>query len=144
MLIPGLFAVFLVLASGILAASHRRSWRAAKEQALEGEALEFAHGQYRRRIQTSGMIALTGVLIFIGQWISGGVLVLLFYLAVVLIILWIMLLAMADGLATRVHFSRLQKDELMDQIRLQADLKRAKNDLDFAERRGRNGKQDEA
>lgn len=144
MLIPGLFTVVLVLISGLLIWFHLHSWRAAREQDLEGEAFDFVHSQYRRRMQTSAMIALVGVLIFIGQWVRGGLLVLFFWLAVVLIVFWIMLLAMADVLATRVHFSRLRRDELMDQIRLQGDLNRAKIDREAAERRGRNGKEDEA
>ncbi len=113
MLIHSLFAVALVLIGGVLVGLHLRSWRSARERDLEGEEFEFAHGQYRRRMQTSAMVSLVGVLIFIGQWVSGGVLVLFFWLAVVLIVVWIMLLAMADVMATRVHFYLFRKYELI-------------------------------
>jgi hypothetical protein len=122
MLPIAIVSTMLVLASVLLILVHRRTARRAAEVFGAPEEREFAASQYRRRVQTSAMIGLVGVLLFAGQWVEHPIGVLVYWLAVVLLVVWIMLLALADVVATRTHFSRLRRGSLVEHARLQAEL----------------------
>lgn len=129
---PFLVAAISILAvAGALVAWHVRAWRRAKSARLSAGDLKFAFEQYRRRMQTSAMLGLVGTLIFAGQWVTAPLAVLLYWLGVVVLIVWIMLLAGADMLATRLHFAQAETEQHLKQVKLHAALE--------AERRKHNG-----
>ena len=68
------------------------------------------------------MLALVGGLICGGPWVTAPLAVLLYWLAVVVLILWIMLLAGADMLATRMHFAQIETHQHLKQVKLRAAL----------------------
>ncbi|MCE9544420.1 MAG: hypothetical protein K8T25_02700 [Planctomycetia bacterium] len=76
---------------------------------LAGEELDFRHRQFRRRLQASLMIAAVGVVLVAGEPLRNSA----WYLAYAVILLslvgWVMLLAMADAIASRHHFARIRQ-----------------------------------
>jgi hypothetical protein len=112
----------IVGVAGVLIAWHMRTWRKALAAKLSASELKFAFQQYRRRMQTSAMLALVGGLIGGGPWVTAPLAVLLYWLAVMVLILWIMLLAGADMLATRMHFAEVETMQHLKQVKLRAAL----------------------
>lgn len=117
-----------ILAFGlILIWSNWTVWvRHKLEFANDSHELRHSHFQFRRRVQTSGLIALLGVLIPVADlafiWQQGIVLVSLLWIAICCVCLWIVLLALGDLATTRAHsratLARLEahKRELMEQL----------------------------
>ncbi|MEX0641469.1 MAG: hypothetical protein WD468_02145 [Pirellulales bacterium] len=126
MLPTAVLSLSLVALSMLLIALHRRTARRAAETFQDPEEREFAASQYRRRMQTSAMIGLVGVLVFVGHWLDHSIGELIVWLAVVLLVVWIMLLALADIVATRAHFSRIRRGAIVEHARLQAALHHAR------------------
>ncbi len=123
-----LFPLFLLLAAAAMMASHVRAWRRVRQQDLRGDDLDFHRRQYRRRMQTSAMLGLLAVAIVAGQLLTRWAeskLVEVGYLAAALVLLaWLVLLAVVDIVATTHHFGRLRRTYLVEQAKLQAELRR--------------------
>jgi hypothetical protein len=116
----------IIAAAGSLIAWHVHTWKAARFANLTAGELKFAWEQYRWRMQTSAMLAAVGLLIGAGPWIAAPLAVLLYWLGVIVLILWIMLLAGADMLATRMHFSQIETEQSIRQVKLHAALEAEK------------------
>jgi hypothetical protein len=133
----GAISLLLLLGSGVLMVSHVRAWRAARSADLDGEERTFRRRQFQRRIQTSAMLAVLAVALLAGEMITGWVesywLKLVYWGAMLLLVGWLALLAVADIVATHYHFSRLRQSYLLEQTRLKAELRR----LHSSERNGR-------
>jgi hypothetical protein len=124
-----LLALVLIVASGFLVRWHWRVWQSSEGSDAEPSEKDFLHRQCRRRMQASGMIGVIRIGMFIGQFLDRWPLLKLFHWAgVLLLVLWMLLLAVADLIVTRQHFGRLRRDHLMDEIRFQADLRRRNQD----------------
>lgn len=124
---PFLVAAIAILAvAALLVAWHRRAWRRALGGRLSAAELKFAFEQYRRRMQTSVMLGLVGVLIFAGPWVTAPLAILLYWLGVIVLVLWIMLLAGADMLATRLYYAQLETEHHVKQFKLEAKLAAAR------------------
>ena len=125
-----LVAVSLLLAAGGLIRSHQRAWRALQQRRgqMEPSEYDFRRRQLRRRWQTSAMLGLVGIGMLIGGLLivrrAAPQLVVVFWLGVMLLVVWIALLAAADIVSTRLYFSRLRRDYVVEQARLQAQLRR--------------------
>jgi hypothetical protein len=85
-------------------------------------------------MQTSAMLAIVGGMIVGGAWIAAPLAVLLYWLAVVVLIVWIVLLAGADMLATRMHYGQIEAEHHLKQIKLRSAL-------DAAEQKARGGRE---
>lgn len=123
-----------ILAFGVMLTwSHWKIWVRQQQEFIDN-ARELRHLQarFRRRAQTSGLIALVGLLIPLADlpivWKQHPALSSILWIAICCVCLWIMLLALGDLVTTRAHsratLLRLQthKDELMDQLeRLRPD-----------------------
>ena len=104
---------------------HVRAWQATQGETLEQAEFDFRRRQFRRRTQTSAMLGMLAVAILIGQLISGpGWLRLAYWGAVVLVVFWAALLAIIDAWATKSHYGRLQQQLQLEQAKLQAELRR--------------------
>jgi hypothetical protein len=116
--------------------SHVRTWRTMQQQKTEMEPRErnYRLRQFRRRTQTSAMLGLLGVAILLGHLLSvlsaPPLLMFIFWGGVMLMAVWLGLLAVADMIATRQYFSRLKQDYLIQQARLQAELRRLQRTRD--------------
>lgn len=91
---------------------HVRTWGThASDESLDEREQKHYRSQYRRRMQTSGIIALLGVMVFVGDVVLPRVLsgddftrVFGFYwLGVLLLTLWVVVLACGDIASIRVH-----------------------------------------
>ncbi len=100
--------VGLILTGWLLIRSHRKIWRRQQQDPqLDAEERRHLRKRFLRRIQTSGMIALLGLAITIGDiivWDLGPVVATLFWIAVMVIAFWIMLLALGDMTSSRAHY----------------------------------------
>jgi hypothetical protein len=79
------------------------------------------------------MLGLLAVAILLGQWITSPpfyrIAPLIFWGVVGLLVLWMGLLAIADLVATHFYFRRLRDGYLVEQTRLQAELRRVQKTL---------------
>jgi hypothetical protein len=122
-----LFSLFLLACAAGLMVLHVRAWRVAQRSPLGDREREYRSTQYRRRMQTSAMLGLLAVAIFAGSFITEPPLaVLLFWAAVLVVLGWVALLAVADMVATKLHFGRLQQHNLVEQAKLQAEVRRVR------------------
>ena len=128
MLLHAVVALLMVAVSVLLGVGHLRALRRAVAAPSGDEKQQrFVRGQFRRRAQTSAMIGLVGVLIFAGFWIDQGIMGLVYWCGIVLLVIWIMLLAVVDMIATRIHFARLTRDNAFQQTRLRHVLREAES-----------------
>jgi len=120
-------AVILLLTSVVLVVGHLRAWRAVDHGGLGEREHEFHARRFRRRVQASAMLGVIGLLLLGDLWLPTGWPTLLYWSGVLLLLLWLLLLAASDWLASRVHFrqqiNRLQGERAL----LQADLDRLRS-----------------
>lgn len=117
-----------VLTLGLfLMGSHWRSWIRQQQEFIDDpRELKHLQARFRRRVQTSALIALVGVLIPIADlpivWGQGLLLASILWIAIISVCVWIGLLAIGDLATTRAHsraaIARLEahKDQLMNQL----------------------------
>jgi hypothetical protein len=86
---------------------HVREWREEKnDPALDPGDRDHYHARYRRRMQTSGMLAVLGILIPIWDLLSDPKLVIAWTIVgfvVFGLVGWVILMALGDMLSTRTH-----------------------------------------
>ena len=123
----------LLTFGSMLTQSHWRTWVRQQQEFIDDpRELRHLQSRFRRRAQTSGLIALIGLLIPLADlpivWKQNPVLCSILWIAICCVCLWIMVLALGDLVATRAHaratLFRLQahKNELMNQLqRLRPD-----------------------
>jgi len=141
-----LVALVALLAAGGLMHSHLRTWRTVQQRAteLDPKEVDYRRRQFRRRMQTSAMLAVVGVGILVG-WLlivfrAPPLVTVVFWSGVMLLVVWLVVLATADMISTRYYYSRLKQDYLVEQARLQAELRRierTRGNGQADERRGR-------
>jgi len=124
------FALVLCASSGGLMGWHRRVWKRLQEEESDQEEREFHRRQYRRRMQTSAMLGVLGVAIFVGQLLIVGIdsrpVLVIYWSGVLLLVLWLVLLALADITATSFYYSREKNQFIVDHAKLQGELRRAR------------------
>ncbi len=118
------FSAFLLACAAGLMVWHLLSRRADQRRRLEPNEREFRQRQFRRRMQTTAMLALLAVSLPIGQWLvphwpQGGV---VFWALVLFLLAWVVLLALADLWATKFYYGRLRDRNQLEQTRLKAQL----------------------
>lgn len=133
-------AAVLVIATLIVPASvamivwNRREWRHWQQAGLDAADLEYRHRQFLRRIQTSIMLGLLGLMMGTGQllteWAESPRFTVLFWTITLLLLVWIILLALVDIWATRRHFGRIQQEIFVQRLALEAAQRRASAEAD--------------
>jgi hypothetical protein len=117
-----------------------RGWRRLPLDELEDREREFRRRQFRRRVQTSGMLGVIGAAILIGQlllsWAAARDYVALHWCGVILLVLWLLLLTVADLAATGFYYRREKNYHAAERARLQGELRQAQE----VKARGHNGK----
>jgi phosphatidylglycerophosphate synthase len=120
-------AILLLTAVGLLV-SHVWAWRAAERQGLDAEELDYRRRQFRRRMHTSATLGLLAVMVLVGYlltlWLRSSLLALLFSASVMVLTCWVVLLAAMDIWATKRHFGRLRQNCLVEQAKLEAQIRR--------------------
>jgi hypothetical protein len=115
-------AGLLAIAVGLMAA-HLRAWRIAGQTSEDSPERRFAWLQFRRRMQTSGLIALVAAAIYVGQFVRSPQWLGPYWLAVLLLVLWLVLLALADVGAIHKHYGRLRAEHRDQLAALEARLR---------------------
>lgn len=124
------FAVLMLLASAALMVSHARTWRRVRDRPAPQDAKEtqYRWRQFRRRMQTTAMLAIAAVALLVGHWIDpervSPLVFLLYWAGVILLVLWVALLAVADMISTKSYFGRVQQSQLVEKAKLQAELRK--------------------
>jgi hypothetical protein len=126
MLATYVVSLLLIGLSGVLLDMHRRSWREAQGDAsLSQGDLRFARSQYKRRMQSSGIIGLLGAAIGVAPLVPHEPMAFALYLAAISIAcMAILLLAALDAWATRQNFVRVRSEQLAAQIKLSREVAR--------------------
>ncbi len=119
-----LLAIVLLLAAIGLMAWHVRTWRFTERHVRRAEERDYRFRQFRRRMQTSGMLGFVAAALPVGvavmrAWPKIGV---LYWGGVLLLVGWIGLLALADIVATGHYYGRLRRDFAIEEARLHAEL----------------------
>lgn len=126
-----LISVLLLLAALGLMNWHVRSWQRAQSADLAVGEHDFYRRQFRRRIQTSAMLGILAVGIFVGElltlWIDSQLFFIIYCAASLLLVVWVILLAVADIWATQYHFSKLRQQCLIEQAKLHAEIRRVQS-----------------
>ena len=122
----------LVAVSVILVISHLRAWRVVDHGGLAESEREFQARRFRRRLQTSAMLGVIGLLLLGELWLEkifqSELPRLLYWSGVGLLLLWLLLLAASDWLASRQHY-RGQLDRLqIDRDALRGELERLRRE----------------
>lgn len=94
--------------------------------AQEGGDVQFVERRYRRRMQTSALTMTLGALIVLCDYLppfrtSPG-LAAGYIVAMLLLSIWLMLLAVGDAMASRVHFAQAMRNNARTRQSLQATL----------------------
>lgn len=128
LLSSALVALLLMAVSAGLTVWHAKTWHAAQAEPLEPADRDFRRRQFRRRMQTSGMVGVVGVAIFLGTvltpWVASPLFAFVYWAAVLLLLVWLVLLALADLLASRFHFSRMRSQNVVEQAKLRAEARK--------------------
>jgi Na+/H+ antiporter NhaD/arsenite permease-like protein len=120
-----LFSLVVLLVAVGLVVGHLRHWRRIEQSQPEAVEYDFRRRQMRRRVQTSTMLGVLAVAIFISPWMNRDVwLFTLYCLAMLVLVVWVAMLAMVDFWATRQHYERLCDSHLAKEARLKAELRR--------------------
>ena len=131
-----LAGAFLVVLGLLMIRSHLRTWRRHRDDSsLTDRELQYYFSQYRRRMQTSAIIALLGVLLFVGDVVLPRVLPQadfagvfgIFWIMVLCLTLWIVFLAWGDITAIRIHSKTVLNRHLGEQRELEEQLAELKN-----------------
>jgi UDP-N-acetylmuramyl pentapeptide phosphotransferase/UDP-N-acetylglucosamine-1-phosphate transferase len=120
--------VLLLLAAAGLMVSHVRTWRVFRQTEIDPEEFDYRRRQFRRRMQTSAMLGVLGVAMLAGYiltlWLRSPAFTLVFWIAILLVLVWTCLLALVDIWATKHHFGRLRDHCLVEQAKLRAEIRR--------------------
>lgn len=123
-----LFSAVIVLAAVALLVWHVRAWRAVRGRHADPAEFDFRRRQFRRRVQASAMLGLLGLAVFLGGLMMvyrlRPLAITLYWLAVIVVLGWLALLALADVLATKHYFGRIQDHYTVEQAKLRAELRR--------------------
>lgn len=124
--ISGGVGVFLIGLGGMLIYWHCRVWRAHRtDAALDDRERRHFRTQFRRRLQTSGLLIVLGILIPVGDifipWQQFPRMFSLYWMVVLLLAFWVIALAAFDWLASRMH-TRLTGAALANVLRKQREL----------------------
>ena len=122
-----IFGGCVLLAGVLLQLSHRAAWmQEVIDFANDPREVRHFQSRYRRRSQTSGLIALVGLLIPIVDlpvvWNVGPLAPTILWGTIGCLCIWIGVLALGDLVATKAHsravIARLEahKDQLMEQL----------------------------
>lgn len=122
-----IFPALICLLAAILMRSHCRAIRLVNSSEGDVHDQRFRRRQFNRRMIASGSLFVVGVGIGVGTIISRQDYPLAFVLvwcSVLLLTLWIMLLALADHIDTRMNVSNLRHQQDLESKHLMALLQK--------------------
>jgi hypothetical protein len=128
-----MFAVYatslvLIGLSGLMLDWHRRSWRAAQQDAsLDTRGRRYAEAQYRRRMQASSIIGVLGAAIGMGPLVPLRPWPMVLYVASLAGACGCMtILAAIDAWATHQNYVRLRNEQIAAQLKVAREVRLAR------------------
>jgi hypothetical protein len=126
---PVMIVSLLLLLSAVgLIISHVHSWHASLQKQLEADEFDYRRRQFKRRMQTSTMLGVLAIAMAVGYvltlWLRSDMFNGIFWMAMMALACWVALLALMDIWATKHHFGRLRQDYVVEQAKLQAEIRR--------------------
>ncbi|MFO0900693.1 MAG: hypothetical protein U0836_24960 [Pirellulales bacterium] len=118
-----LFALTIVSVAVALIFWNLRSWRAAEQLPADSRERAFARGQFRRRLQTSVLIALLGFALFVGQFVRSVNWIGPYWLGVLLLLGWVVLLALLDIGAIHRYYAPIRAEHRNQVAALEARMR---------------------
>ena len=143
LLAPAVGGILIVLGATMML-SHLRTWKRRRgSDDLSHQDLSHYRSQFRRRMQASGMIALLGLLIAVGDVLpllqKNPVLATVYWLGVLILTAWVVLLGLSDALSTRLHARSALRDLQQQQRTLQRELARLRRHTNGKDERSDHG-----
>jgi hypothetical protein len=115
--------MLLIVSAGLIL-WHLVEWRKVGAPAQAGRYRDFAWRRFRRRVQASGLIGVIGLMILATRWIEDRRLELAWWLAVLLFLFWLLLMALGDALSSRTYYQGEYRRNLAKQAKLQTEIRR--------------------
>ena len=106
---------------------HLRVRQGHRRSELPPAQYDFFRRQFRRRIQISVMLGMLAVALAADSWRHPRMVELLLLVVMLLLVAWIVLLALADAVASRLHFGRLRNEYVIEQAKLEAEARRLRS-----------------
>jgi hypothetical protein len=129
----------LVVVGVLMMRAHRRTWAQQQDDpGLNQSELTRLRKRYRRRMQMSGMIAVLGVMLGVGDaviWEQNLQLIAIFWIVVIGLGVWLLVLGMGDLVSVRVD----SKQAMTELREIGARRKEVEAELAEIRRRGSNG-----
>lgn len=106
---------------------HRAVWHSFDPQSCSQAEAEYSRRQHSRRMRTSGLIGVVGVMMFVGVAVIDPLASVIYWMAVLILVCWIALMALADFRSTHVFYEQQRDGFLRERAALDAELKRLKH-----------------
>ena len=85
---------------------------------------EFFRRRYRRRMQSSGMLGIIGLLIPGHLWVRDNAMLALYWTGVLGLLIWTMLLAVGDFAASRLYYGTQVADQQTEHLLLKREIEK--------------------
>jgi hypothetical protein len=130
-LVTTLMSALLLSAALGLIYWHLSSWKSRQSSDLTPEDHDFYRRQYRRRMQSSGMLGILAVGLFLGEyftrWIDSPLFFIVYWGIMLLIVVWMAMLAVGDMWTTKYYFGKMRDKCLIEQAKLHAEIRRVQS-----------------
>ena len=127
----GLGAFLLACAVGLMI-WQTMSWRSTYPDAHDDAERDYLRRRHRRRMQTGALMAVVALAVPAADWVINETLSPRLGTAIICVILalivWIVVMTAADLGATKLHYGRVRDSYQLEQMRLQAELRRLQNE----------------
>jgi hypothetical protein len=124
--------ITLLLVAALLIAANLQAWRTADHGGLGEAEREFHARRFRRRWQASALVGFVGLLILgdlaMERFFKEDLARLLYWCGVVVLLLWLLLLAAGDWLASRAYYHREWNRLRDERSSLRADVARLRRE----------------
>ena len=128
-----LFAAALLAVSAILIVRHLLVWRRADHGGLADADFRYYRNQFRRRMQASALLGIVGLLALADLWIADVTSRAVLWCVVLLLVLWTLILAASDWLASRLHFDKALSAQAVEHALLQREIEKYRSEQDRAD-----------
>ena len=125
-----LFTAALLAVSATLMVRHVLVWRRADHGGLTDADLRYYTSQFRRRMQSSALLGVVGLLALADLWIVDVTSRAVLWCVVLLLVLWTVILATADWLASRLHFDKQLSAHAVEHALLQREIENFRREQD--------------
>ncbi len=124
----------LIALGGFLIRRHVLTWRSQKSLLNMPLAdRDYFRRQYRRRMQTSGLLTAIGAMMLAGGLLMNNaekpLLLLAWLIGLLLLVLWVFLLALGDWLAIRAHTQAALTEVRTQQYVLEREANRLRDEV---------------